>query len=150
MRALWFSEWGDLEERRTPVWKALLAVDDDPDSAAVWLGDAIEQLDSMHRPFPTDYFLTGLLAQRLGEDETAVRLLGEIQECPLDVTSLDVGWGLSTLARLYRARSLEALGLRDEAVLDYAAVARSWAAGGPEVAGFVAEAKAAAGLAGPE
>ena len=143
MRALWFSEWGDLEERRTPVWNALLAADDAPDSAAVWLGDAIEQLNLMYRPFPTDYFLTGLLAQRLGDDETAANLFGKLRECPLDVTSLDVGWGLSTLVRLYRARFLEALGLQGEAVLDYAAVARAWADGGPEVAGFVAEAEAA-------
>jgi hypothetical protein len=143
LRTLWFSEWGDIEERRDAMWNALLTVDEQPDSAAIWLENSVARVESMHRPFPADYFITGVLAQRLGEDETAVRLFGQIGQCPLDVTSLDVGWGLSTVARLYRARSLELLGRRDEAASDYAVVARNWAAGGPEVARFVAEAEAA-------
>ena len=141
MTALWFSEWDDLEENRAPVWKALLAVTDQPDSAASWLGEAVERLESMYRPFPTDYFLHGLAAQSLGDHEAAARLFGRMQECPLRVELMDVGWGLTTLARLHRARSLEALGRNEEAAREYAAVAERWADSGSELAGAVAEAE---------
>jgi len=141
MTALWFSEWDDLEENRAPVWKALLAVNDQPDSAAVWLGEAVERLERMYRSFPTDYFLHGLVAQSLGDDEAAADLFGRMQECPLSVTSMDVGWGLTTLARLYRGRSLEALGRNEEAALEFASVAERWADSGSELAGAVAEAE---------
>ena len=141
MGALWFSEWDDLEENRAPLWRAFLAVNDQPDSAAIWLDEAVERLERMYRPFPTDYFLHGLLAQRLGEHETAAGLFGRMQECPLSVASLDVGWGLTTLARLYRARSLEALGRNEEAVSEYARVVSEWADAEPEVHDKVEEAR---------
>ena len=126
MRAVWFSDWGDLETRRGAVWKGLLAADVESDSAALWLDESVAILEEQYRPFTTEYFLAGVLAQRLDEHETAVRLFGKIRECPLNTTSLDVGWGLMPLSRLYRARSLEALGRDEEAAEERAAVERAW------------------------
>jgi hypothetical protein len=140
MRDLWFSEWGDLEQGIPPLWKGLLATEQQSDSTAAWLEQAAGRLETMRRPFATEYFLTGLLAQRAGDDEVAADLFGKIQQCPLNVKSLDVGWGLSRLSRLYRARSLERLGRYDEAAAEYAVVAAEWADGGPEITDQVEEA----------
>jgi len=150
MRELWFSEWGDLEEKRAPIWMGMLAADAGSDSGAVWLTEAVEGLDSMYRPFATEYFVSGLLAQRVGEDETAAGLFGRIGSCPLNLTHLDVGWGLTTLSRLYRARSLERLSRLDEAAAEYRAVAQAWVSAEPAVLPLVTEAgDAAARLTSP-
>jgi hypothetical protein len=87
----------------------------------------------MPRLYATEYFITGLLAQQVGDHETAVDLLGRVQSCTQRVRLLDVGWGLSRLSRLYRARSLERLGRETEAVAEYARVVAEWADAEPEV-----------------
>jgi tRNA A-37 threonylcarbamoyl transferase component Bud32/tetratricopeptide (TPR) repeat protein len=140
-RSLWFSDWGDLEETIPDVWRGLLALEAGPDSAAVWLQPSVEQLGRMPRLYATEYFITGLLAQQVGDHETAVDLLGRVQSCTQRVRLLDVGWGLSRLSRLYRARSLERLGRETEAVAEYARVVAEWADAEPEVLEKVEEAR---------
>ena len=133
-RELWFSEWGDLEESIPDIWRGFLAVEERPDSAAIRLQLALEQLDALRRPLATDYFITGVLAQKLGEHETAIELFDRIETCPFRLRLIDVGWGQSRLARLYRARSLEALGRSEEAAAEYSRVAADWADAEPECA----------------
>jgi tetratricopeptide (TPR) repeat protein len=146
MRRVWFSGWGDdLDEKMTPVWRGLVALDAEPERAAEWLEPALERLEHMQRPYPTEYFITAVLAQSLGEHETAEDLLRKAAECPLHVRALDVGWGLSPLSRLYRARSLTALGRAAEARSEYAAVAKEWAEADAECAELAMEARRGAG-----
>jgi tetratricopeptide (TPR) repeat protein len=142
-RKLWFSEWGDLEEKIPDVWRGLLALEHGPDSAAVWLAPAVERLEAMPRPYATEYFITGLLAQQVGEHETAEDLFGRIQTCPQRIGLIDVGWGLTRLGRLYRARSLEQLALEDEAASEISIVEAEWAEAEPEVRELVEEAREA-------
>ncbi|MEK6253527.1 MAG: hypothetical protein N2B05_02410, partial [Gemmatimonadales bacterium] len=52
-RELWVSEWGDLEESIPDLWRGFLAVEERPDSAAIWLRSALEQLDALSRPYAT-------------------------------------------------------------------------------------------------
>jgi len=143
-RTLWFSEWGDLEETIPDVWRGLLAMDEGPDSAVAWLEPAVEQLEAMSRPYATDYFITGLLAQAAGDDETAADLFARVEICPLRLRLIDIGWGLSRLSRLYRARSLERLGRDAEAAAEYSRVAADWSEAEPECAEKAAEARRAA------
>jgi len=138
-RKLWFSEWGDLEENIPDVWRGLLALDHGPDSAAVWLAPAVERLEAMRRPYATEYFITGLLAQEVGDHQTAADLFGRIQTCPQRIGLLDVGWGLTRLGRLYRARSLERLGREEEAAAERSRVEAEWAEAEPECAAMLEE-----------
>jgi hypothetical protein len=147
MRQVWFSAWGgDLDEKMTPVWRGLVALNSEPDSAAEWLDPALERLAHMQRPYPTDYFITALLAQSLGEHQTAEELFRRAAECPLHVRALDVGWGLSRLSRLYRARSLMRLGRDAEGMAQYEAVAKDWAEADAECTEMAMEARREAGL----
>ena len=140
-RRLWFSNWGDLGADLPALWKGLLAVPEQADNAAAWLEEAVRRLEAMSSPYAVDYFVTGVLAQQVGDDPLAADLFEEVRTCPLDVRSLDIGWGLSRLSRLYRARSLERLGRTEEAAVEYAFVAGEWADAGPEVREMAEEAR---------
>jgi hypothetical protein len=146
-RDTWFADWGDLADTLPDVWRGFLAVDSaraaGADSVAAaaagrqWLAAAVEHVEAMERPFAADLFITGLLAQRVGDHARAASLFGRVESCPLKLRLIDVGWGLSRLSSYYRARSLEALGRHQEAAAERQWLAGEWSAAEPECAARV-------------
>jgi hypothetical protein len=115
VRDRWFEGWEDAGLEIPVLWRGFLAAD----SAAGSEGDLrsvdraldaeVARLDSLDTTGPRDHFLAGLLAEVAGRHAVAIRQFAQLESCPLNLNVLTDGWGLRTMARWYRARSLSVL-----------------------------------------
>jgi tetratricopeptide (TPR) repeat protein len=146
----WF---GEMEAQQIDVpllWQGLLAADQDPVASERALEQVSDSLPSSGTPSPTDLFLAGVLAERLGRHELAADLFTKFEACPASVNGFDPNWGLQSLALLHRARSLEMLGQRGAAARAYREFADAWHNADPGLQHLVSEARAVADRLAPQ
>ena len=114
----WFAGWSAVGEDIPVVWRGLLAaaepppqgVESEKQTAVGLLDEALAALENAARPEATEYYLAGILAQEVGRNSQAVEQFTRLEACPLRLGRVDLGWGLRSLSRLHRWRSLAALG----------------------------------------
>ncbi len=140
----WFRDMEAQEIDVPLLWRGLLAVDEDPRSAEQCLEQVSDSLAASADPNPTDLYLAGILAERLGRHTLAVDHFERFEACPVGVNRFDRYWGLRSLALLHRAKALEMLGRRAEAARAYRQFADAWREADPGLQQSVSEARAAA------
>jgi tetratricopeptide (TPR) repeat protein len=114
------------DQRSVPLlWRAhLSAIAQQPDATQL-LDRYVAQMGA-GRVSPQSAYLAGRLAQRLGRHAAAVELFSRMDSAILDVGNVDPGWGLLSLSYVLRARSLEALGMTDQARTSYRRFVHRW------------------------
>jgi tetratricopeptide (TPR) repeat protein len=146
----WFGEMEAHGIDAPLLWRGLLAVDEDPVAAERALEQVSDSLASSDAPSPTDLYLAGVLAERLGRHELAAELFTKFEACPASVNGFDPNWGLQALALLHRARSQEMLGQRSVAARAYREFADEWRYADPGLQHLVSEARAVADRLAPQ
>lgn len=142
LREDWFAGWSAAGEDIPPVWQGLLATavtspqtaTSEEMTAVKLLDEVLVALENGARPDATSYYLAGILAQEVGQHSKAVQQFARVEACPLRIGRVDLGWGLRSLSRLHRARSLAALGDSAGASEALAGFATLWTHAEPAVA----------------
>ncbi len=125
-----------------PLWQGHRAASADREEAARQLARSLAELRA-GRGNPTRLYLHAVLAQRSGKDSLAVALFEEMDAQPGSVSDFDASWGLASLSRLLRARSLDRLGRTDRAAFHYARFVELWSEADEALQPLVSEAREA-------
>jgi tetratricopeptide (TPR) repeat protein len=98
--------WDDELGLDAPLWRALVVSQRDSVTARALLRQAMET-ETPTISGATRTFLLGLTAARIGDHGQAAELFGALDSLPLQLSRLDMGWGLRSLSYLLRARSFK-------------------------------------------
>lgn len=133
-------KWRSAFEAPPPEFRGLQLGVEDPARSRELLDSALATVVAGNAS-PTSVFLTGVLAQNLGEHESAIRTLALLDSMPLGIGSFREEWGLRTRSWRLRAISLEALDRAEEAVPLFADFTRSWVGADPAPSGALGTAR---------
>ena len=135
-------DWLEGMEDLSPRWRAQQLRESDPAAARVQLELSLGELRDGPR-VATEFYERAILAQRLDLDSLSIALFEEAREIPRSIGDFSPAWGLTRLADLYEARSLETLGRPREALARYRAFSDAWRDADSRLEPLVREAAAA-------
>jgi tRNA A-37 threonylcarbamoyl transferase component Bud32/tetratricopeptide (TPR) repeat protein len=139
----WFVDMEEQGIEPPPVWRGLLMSSGESREARRYYEQVANLLAAAANPSSTRLYLVGILAERLGAAEAAEHF-ARFEACPAGVAAADPRWGLQSLARLHRARTLEKMNRPEEAAEAYRGFAGAFAEAEPALEHLVTEARAVA------